>query len=67
MSQQQDGAFKPGRSASGTMRPGDEVPPGTQGAGEAICPVCAGSGKVDGRECENCSGTGKIIEGVGGA
>jgi DnaJ-class molecular chaperone len=49
------------------VKPGDQVPPGTPGSGEAICPACAGTGKLDGRECENCAGTGKITEGVGGA
>ncbi len=49
------------------MNPGDEAPAGTPGTGENICPVCSGSGKVEGRPCENCGGGGKIIEGVGGA
>lgn len=50
-----------------TPRPGDQAPEGTPGTGEALCPVCGGTGKTDGRNCENCGGTGKIIEGVGGA
>jgi len=37
------------------------------GAGENICPQCNGSGKRNGKRCENCAGTGKIIRGVGGA
>lgn len=49
------------------MNPGDEAPPGTAGTGEDICPVCEGSGSVDGAVCDNCGGSGKIIEGVGGA
>jgi hypothetical protein len=47
--------------------PGDEAPPGTPGTGEDICPQCKGSGKRDGRQCENCAGTGKVIRGIGGA
>jgi hypothetical protein len=47
--------------------PGDEAPPGTPGTGEDICPVCNGKGKKDGKACENCAGTGKIIRGIGGA
>ncbi|HET6467432.1 MAG TPA: hypothetical protein VFG43_03545 [Geminicoccaceae bacterium] len=66
MSQSQQGSGRPGQPRPGDMNPGDEVPPGP-GAGEDVCPVCAGKGRVDGRECENCGGTGKIIEGIGGA
>ena len=59
---------KPG-ATPGTepMNPGDEAPPGTPGTGEAMCPVCAGSGRTAEGECENCGGTGRIIEGIGGA
>lgn len=46
--------------------PGDEAAPGTPGSGEAMCPHCKGSGRIDGKPCENCGGTGKIIEGIGG-
>lgn len=56
------------RSATGAQgRPGDQADPGTPGTGEALCPVCSGSGRVDGEPCQNCRGTGKIIEGIGGA
>lgn len=48
------------------QRPGDEVPPGVPGTGEALCPVCSGNGEVDGRSCEACAGTGKVTDGVGG-
>jgi RecJ-like exonuclease len=47
--------------------PGDEAPKGTPGTGEAICPECEGTGKVDGRTCANCDGSGKIVQGIGGA
>jgi hypothetical protein len=47
--------------------PGDEAPPGTPGTGEDICPECKGSGRREGRRCENCAGTGKVIRGIGGA
>lgn len=47
-------------------KPGDEVPPGTEGSGPNICPSCSGSGEVDGRRCENCRGTGRVQEAVGG-
>ena len=49
------------------MNPGDEAPEGTTGTGENVCPVCAGSGRENGRACVNCGGTGKVIEGIGGA
>jgi hypothetical protein len=46
--------------------PGDDAPPGTPGTGEDVCPVCNGTGRVEGRVCENCDGAGRIIEGIGG-
>jgi RecJ-like exonuclease len=49
------------------MAPGDVAPEGTPGTGEALCPTCNGSGRVDGSECPTCEGTGKVIEGIGGA
>ena len=55
---------------NGTNRPaanpGDEAQPGTPGTGEAICPVCRGTGRVEERPCENCGGSGRIVEGIGG-
>jgi DnaJ-class molecular chaperone len=47
--------------------PGDEAAAGTPGTGEAICPVCRGSGRSGDAPCENCGGSGRIIEGIGGA
>ncbi|WP_222911115.1 hypothetical protein [Pseudomonas sp. DNDY-54] len=47
--------------------PGDDAPPGTPGTGENVCPVCNGSGRSEDGECQNCGGTGKVIEGIGGA
>jgi hypothetical protein len=49
------------------LNPGDEAAPGTPGTGEAICPDCAGVGRIDGTRCRNCGGTGKIIKAIGGA
>ncbi len=49
------------------LNPGDEAIPGTPGTGENICPVCNGSGRNESGECQNCGGTGKVIEGIGGA
>jgi len=46
--------------------PGDEAAPGTPGTGENLCPRCGGSGRIDGAECRECGGTGKVIEGIGG-
>jgi hypothetical protein len=48
------------------MLPGDEGPFGAEGTGENLCPACSGSGEVEGAACENCAGTGVIIEGIGG-
>ena len=47
--------------------PGDEAPAGTPGTGEDTCPVCHGTGRLNGGECETCAGTGVVVEGVGGA
>jgi hypothetical protein len=59
---------KDGDRREPVANPGDEAAPGTPGTGEALCPVCAGSGRRGGGErCENCGGTGRIIEGIGGA
>ena len=52
---------------TGQTNPGDEAPPGTPGTGEDICRACRGTGKQDGKDCPECGGTGKVIEGVGGA
>lgn len=49
------------------MAPGDEAPPGAPNTGEDLCPKCGGSGEIDGAECANCAGTGKIIRVIGGA
>jgi len=55
-------------SASGNeLNPGDQAAPGTPGTGEDICPRCGGDGEIDGQECENCGGTGRIVVGIGGA
>ena len=54
--------------AAGTqINPGDDAPPGTPGTGEDICRDCHGSGRIDGKICPACGGTGKVTEGVGGA
>ncbi len=61
---------QPRREASDPERPpapGDEVPPGTEGAAEADCPRCGGTGRLEnGEEDPNCNGTGVIIKAVGG-
>ena len=49
------------------MAPGDEAPPGTPGTGEDLCPRCGGEGTVDGADCKECGGTGRVVKGVGGA
>ncbi|HEY4030094.1 MAG TPA: hypothetical protein VGM25_07100 [Caulobacteraceae bacterium] len=47
------------------LKPGDEAQPGTPGAGEDVCPVCEGSGRMGDRPCANCDGTGVIERGIG--
>lgn len=62
MAQQESGP----RDADKSMNPGDQAPPGTPGTGENVCPVCRGSGRVEGQPCSNCGGSGKVIEELGG-
>jgi DnaJ-class molecular chaperone len=50
-----------------TLSPADHAAPGTPNTGETLCPDCSGSGKVDGQTCGACRGTGRVIEGIGGA
>ena len=47
--------------------PGDEAAPGTPGTGENLCRNCNGRGQLEGGPCPECGGTGKVIEGIGGA
>ncbi|MDQ6618720.1 MAG: hypothetical protein M3Z31_03320 [Pseudomonadota bacterium] len=53
--------------SASTMNPGDEAAPGTPGTGEDVCPDCDGEGQRDGRACDTCGGTGRVIKGIGGA
>lgn len=61
-----------GREGSGASpgdakpSPGDDAAPGTPGTGENLCPACKGSGRLGNDPCQNCNGTGVVIEGVGG-
>lgn len=49
------------------LKPGDETPPDTPGAGEDLCEICGGSGKLaDGKACPTCEGTGRVMRGIGG-
>ncbi len=48
-------------------RPGDEAARGTPQTGEGLCPVCAGKGRIGGRPCATCGGTGTVIVNVGDA
>jgi len=50
-----------------SIKPGDEVPAGTPGAGENVCRRCGGSGLVDGSPCPDCEGTGIVTTNVGDA
>jgi DnaJ-class molecular chaperone len=47
--------------------PGDEATPGTPGTGENLCRECNGTGELDGSPCPACAGSGKVIQGIGGA
>jgi len=49
------------------MTPGDEAPEGTPGTGRNVCRDCGGTGRIEGRDCPQCAGTGFVITGIGGA
>jgi hypothetical protein len=63
------GEEDPGAAVETSMpRRGDEAAPGTPGTGEAICRKCGGSGRMsDGTPCPDCSATGRVTVGIGGA
>jgi len=47
------------------MVPGDKAQPGADNAGEDLCPRCGGTGRYEGKECENCGGAGRVWVPVG--
>jgi hypothetical protein len=55
-----------GGSSAPDQNPGDDAPPGAPGTGENVCPVCGGSGEIEGASCRECAGTGKVNVGIGG-
>jgi DnaJ-class molecular chaperone len=57
---------KPSQSQAAPMTPGDQVPPGTPGAGPNVCPTCGGTGRRAGGDCPTCEGSGMVTEVVGG-
>jgi hypothetical protein len=58
---------KPASDSAQRLKPGDEAAPGTPGTGEDICPQCHGKGRIDTSAWPRCGGTGRIVEGIGGA
>ncbi|MEW6635213.1 MAG: hypothetical protein AB1425_00205 [Actinomycetota bacterium] len=61
---------RPDREASDPGKPpapGDQVPPGTEGGAENVCPRCGGSGRLEnGERCPTCNGRGVVIEPLAG-
>jgi DnaJ-class molecular chaperone len=45
---------------------GDEAPPDRHETAPNVCPACEGNGRQGGEECEECGGTGRVEEAVGG-
>jgi len=50
------------------MAEDDAMAPATRpdpapGTGEDVCPAGTGSGRVEGAECPECGGTGRVVEG----
>lgn len=60
-------ALQPQEQPTKRINPGDEASPGTPGTGENLCRACGGTGMRDGSRCDQCAGTGKVTEGIGGA
>jgi hypothetical protein len=57
-------------SVAGEEDPGaslDMPPAAKPGAGNGICPVCCGSGKIASGTCSDCQGSGKRTVGAAGA
>ncbi len=52
---------------AGGLNPGDQAPAGVEGTGEHLCRDCQGSGRRDDAPCPTCGGTGRVMEGIGGA
>ncbi len=55
------------RGNSPELKPGDQAAPGTPGTGEAVCPRCDGTGRLNDERCGDCEGSGTVIQGIGGA
>jgi DnaJ-class molecular chaperone len=55
-----------GNGGGSKLEPGDDAKPGTPGTGENLCPECNGAGRIGDVPCQNCGGTGIVVEGVGG-
>jgi len=66
MSSSPDKQTVPGTEAPGKNRENGASPDAPQTA-ENICRTCSGAGRVDGKPCPDCGGTGKVIETVGDA
>ncbi len=68
MAAQTDGGDTGSASPATTIRnPGDEAAPGAAQTGEALCPECGGTGRIQSGECRNCGGTGRVVQIVGDA
>ncbi|HEV7253280.1 MAG TPA: hypothetical protein VGN97_09275 [Mesorhizobium sp.] len=61
------GSGAPSNSGAGSSDNPDAVPAGTPLAAENICRHCGGTGRADGGECPECTGTGVVLTPVGGA
>ncbi len=68
MATQTDGGETGTASPGAAVRnPGDEAAPGAPQTGEAICPECHGTGRAQSGACQNCGGTGQVVQIVGDA
>ena len=54
-----------GKEEREPMVPGDKAQPGTENAGEDLCPTCSGTGSYKDEACKNCGGSGRVWVPVG--
>jgi len=58
---------EPKQTDSRAANAGETVPSDSKQSGENVCRRCKGSGRIDGKPCDECGGSGKVTTLVGDA